>query len=376
MKIIIDARLYGLENAGLGRYIINLVKELQRKDKKNDYSIILRKKYFNKLKLPKNWNKVEADFRHYSFKEQILLPQIIKKEKPDIVHFPHFNVPLFYKGNFVVTIHDMLMHEFKGKETTTLPLFLYFPKRLGYKLVFSNTVKRAKKIIVPSKWVKSQLIANCQVGKNKVDVIYEGFDTRTFGEDKVDVKKRFGLTKYFIYAGNAYPHKNIPKAIEAVLQLNEESKEKYVLAIATSRSVFAERLGDTVKKLKAESFVKLLGFVSDEELASLYKNSIALVYPSLSEGFGLQGLEAMASGTIALMSDIAVLREIYKDSVLYFNPKSASDIKEKLNMAIKMGKLERESMVRKGREFIKDFSWTKMAEETIKEYEKILTESK
>jgi hypothetical protein len=106
MRILIDARLYGLENAGLGRYVINLIKELANVDKKNEYIVLLRKKYFNRLKFPGNWKKVLVDFRHYSLIEQTKLPGIIKKHNPDIVHFPHFNVPIFCGKPFVITNLD------------------------------------------------------------------------------------------------------------------------------------------------------------------------------------------------------------------------------------------------------------------------------
>src|SRR3990167_9619406 len=101
MRIVIDARLYGLENAGLGRYTMNLVQELAKLDKENEYVVLLRKKYFNELKLPRNWQKIEADFRHYSLTEQLKLPKMIKNIKPDLVHFPHFNIPLFFRGKYV-----------------------------------------------------------------------------------------------------------------------------------------------------------------------------------------------------------------------------------------------------------------------------------
>ena len=127
-----------------------------------------------------------------------------------------------------------------------------------------------------------------------------------------------------------------------------------------------------MKKSKADEYVKILGFVTDEELDSLYKNSIALVYPSLSEGFGLQGIEAMASGTIVLMSGINVFKEIYRDSVIYFDPKSVLDIKEKMKQAVNLDGTKRESMIENGRKYIKEFSWSKMAEETMKEYGNII----
>jgi glycosyltransferase involved in cell wall biosynthesis len=174
MRILIDGRLYGLENAGLGRYLMNLVTELCKLDHKNNYVLLLRRKYFESLELPDNWKKVLADFRHYSFAEQSRLPALIKKENPDITHFPHFNVPLLYLGKNVVTIHDMLMHEFNGLSATTLPVPLYFFKQLIYKFVFATAIYRATKIIVPSKSVKNDLLSRYKIDSEKVDVIYEG----------------------------------------------------------------------------------------------------------------------------------------------------------------------------------------------------------
>lgn len=175
MKILIDARLYGLENAGLGRYIVNLVSNLKKIDKKNDYTILLRKKYFKSLVVPKNWKKVLAEYRHYSFIEQVLLPIAIAKEKPDVTHFPHFNIPIIFTGKYVVTIHDMLMHSQKGLQATTLPTLVYYIKRFGYRIVFDKAVRGATKIITPSKTVKKELVQYYKIPEDKVKVTYEGY---------------------------------------------------------------------------------------------------------------------------------------------------------------------------------------------------------
>jgi hypothetical protein len=173
MKILIDGRLYGLENAGLGRYLINLITELGRLDSKNEYVLLLRKKYFKNLNLPDNWKKVLADYRHYSFAEQLKIPGIIEKENPDIVHFPHFNVPIFYRGKFIVTIHDLLMHKQIGLEATTLPIFFYMIKRLGYRLVFDSAIKRSVAIITPSESIKKEILNLYKIPADKVHVTYE-----------------------------------------------------------------------------------------------------------------------------------------------------------------------------------------------------------
>jgi len=173
MKILIDGRLYGLENAGLGRYVMNLVTELSKIDSKNKYILLLRKKYFDSLNMPSNWKKVLADFRHYSFAEQIKLPGMIRKENPDVTHFPHFNVPVLHRGKYIVTIHDLLMHNQVGREATTLPMFFYAIKRLGYRFVFDTAVKRAATIIVPSQTIKKEVTDLYKISADKVHVTYE-----------------------------------------------------------------------------------------------------------------------------------------------------------------------------------------------------------
>ena len=174
MRIIVDARFYGLENAGLGRYTINLVNELQKIDTNNKYFVLLRKKYFKRLNFNGNWKKVLADINHYSLREQIELPKIIYGLKPDLVHFLHFNVPVFFKGKFIVTIHDLLMHKQKGLEATTLTPSRYFLKRLGYKFVFGNAVKKAMRVIVPSQAVRDEVCYYYKLNTQKVIVTYEG----------------------------------------------------------------------------------------------------------------------------------------------------------------------------------------------------------
>lgn len=135
---------------------------------------MLRKKYFNRLNLVSNWKKILADINHYSLGEQTKLPKIINDLKPDLTHFLHFNVPIFYHGKYVVTIHDLLMHKQKGLEATTLTPSRYFLKRLGYKFVFGNAVRKAIKIIVPSQAVKDEVCYYYKVGSEKVVVTYEG----------------------------------------------------------------------------------------------------------------------------------------------------------------------------------------------------------
>ncbi len=364
MKILIDGRLYGLENAGLGRYVVNLVGEIGKLDRKNEYIILLRKKYYDTLKLPKNWQKVLADFRHYGFSEQIKLPSIIKKINPDLTHFPHFNVPLFYRGKYVVTIHDMLMHKSRGLESTTQTPLLYLVKRFGYRIVFDHAVKSARKILVPSFSVKQEIVDTYKILNSKVKVTYEGVDLKIRSE-----KGENRNYDYFVYTGNAYPHKNLKRLIDAVNLLNKNTVKEIKLLISSSRNVFTQRLEKLISSKKASKFIHLLGFVPDNELGDLYENSVAFVFPPISEGFGLPGLEAMASGTLLLASDIPVFREIYKGNAIYFDPYSPESIKIAMKKALKMDKNLRAEKILEGKHFVKRYSWAKMAKETLSLYE-------
>jgi glycosyltransferase involved in cell wall biosynthesis len=177
---------------------------------------------------------------------------------------------------------------------------------------------------------------------------------------------------YFVYTGNAYPHKNLDRLIKAILLLNDRLDTKVVLKISSSRGVFTERLQKTISENKANKYVELLGFVPDSEINGLYKNSVAFVFPTLSEGFGLPPKEAIEAGTLAVISDIPVLKEVYDDSVIYFDPYNVDSIANSLEKVIRISKKEREEKIQYAQKFLKKYSWQKMAEETLKIYESVI----
>ena len=167
MKLLIDARMYGLEHSGIGRYIINLIEGLKKLGNKEQFVVLLRKKYFDQLNLPSNWKKVLANFRHYTFEEQFKIPGIIKKERPDLVHFPHINFPILYRGMHVITVHDLTMQR-QGISATTLPLPVYYLKRLPFLLASRIGIKSAVAIITPSDTVKNDVSEYYNIDKNNI----------------------------------------------------------------------------------------------------------------------------------------------------------------------------------------------------------------
>lgn len=371
MRIAIDARFWGLEHTGLGRYTISLVKSLSKIDSKNEYFVLLRKKYFDKSKFPENFTKINADFRHYGVVEQLQLPRIIKALDVDITHYLHFNVPIFAKKPFVVTIHDLTMH--RHNKATHLPLPLYLIKRAAYKSVFKNAVNNSSKIIVPTKAVKDDLLEQYSIADSKFVPIPEGFD-EVFIKEKgdLDTIKKYSLQKnYFIYVGNTYPHKNIRRLIEATYLVNKREKRKVQLVIVSANDKFTMDLKEDLSEFGAENIVKFLKGVSDLDLVGLYKNSVALVYPSMAEGFGLQGLEAMAAGTLVLASDINVFKEVYGKNAIYFNPHDFTSIGKAMQDAISLNSNKRKKKLKEAGDYIEKYSWDKMAVKTVKVYEEV-----
>ncbi len=376
MKILIDARLYGLENAGLGRYITELIHYLSFQYQEFDFVIFLRKKYFEKIKLPNNWKKVCVDIRHYSFLEQVYLPILIKKENPDLVHFPHFNVPIFYTGKFVVTIHDLLMHNFSIQSTTLNPIF-YLMKRLAYRVVFRKAIYSSSLIITPSLSVKREILSLFKIPNTKIVPIYEGVGKQiVLSETSLDkILKRYAIDEnYIMYCGNAYPHKNLAFVLEAVASF--DFGKNFDLLLVLPRSVFKQKIEKRVMELDLQSRVKILDFVPDEILASLMKGSLAYLSPSLSEGFGLPGLEAMSVGTVVLASDIPVFREIYKDIPIYFNPREVLSFGRALEKVLSMSESKRFEIIRRGKRLASSYSWERMVNEIAGIYSRLENEKR
>ncbi|MBI3092887.1 MAG: glycosyltransferase family 4 protein [Candidatus Levybacteria bacterium] len=367
MRIGIDARLW--DESGVGRYIRNLVYNLQIIDKRNEYILFALNKDIQNSKF-KNQNSkfrlVRADIRWHTIEEQLRFPPVLNKEKLDLVHFPYFSVPIFYNKPFIVTIHDLILHHFPTGEASTLPLPLYQLKLLGYKFVIGQAARKAAKVITVSNATKQEIVDHLRVDSEKIVVTYEG--TNINSKFKIQNSK-FKITnkKYFLYVGNAYPHKNLGRLIQAFDQIRSQEPEAKLILVGRE-DYFYKRLKEKVKATKLQDSVLFYGEASDEELAGLYKNALALIMPSLMEGFGLPALEAMANKCLVLASDIPALKEICKDVALYFNPYDIDEIVERMRNVCFNDLNHFSKNIEKGLERARRFSWEKMARETLTVY--------
>ncbi len=387
LRIGIDCRLWN--ETGVGRYIQNLLTELVQIAP--DFQFVLfvlpkDKEDVSRYIQSDRFEIIPADVRWHSLKEQLVFPFILYKSNCDLIHFPYFSVPLLYSKPFVLTIHDMITWQFATGKASTLQPVLYWFKQLVYRFVISSGAKRAKKIFAVSESTKTEIIKNLHVSPEKIIVTYEGV-SRLFTEPKKADNKSFP-DKYFLCVGNAYPHKNFERLIEAFAIFSTRhsreggNPEDYLygspirsgmtgninLVFVGKDNYFYDRLKRFVAEKRIIN-VLFVGYIPDEELYALYRNAIATVVPSLMEGFGLPALEAMTAKSIVAASDIPVFREVCGDIPVYFNPKSITDIAEKLIFVATSKKSLLDEKRAKGVAWVKQFSWKKMAELTVAIYE-------
>src|SRR5579859_1068350 len=355
----IDCRLAGHRHAGIGRYIENLVVRLPNLATEIQWVYFFHDQQQADEVLgseQKNVKVVLAPFRHYFIDEQLQLPTLFAQENLDLLHVPHFNVPLFYKKKFLITIHDLLWHEQQGLDVTTLPKWQYSIKYIAYRYVATQAVKRAVAIFVPAETIKRVITKYYPDTQNKVLVTKEGVDEHL----KTTKRKSDMKPKTFLYVGSLYPHKNLKLVIDALAKLPD-----YKLLVVGTRNVFQKQTQEYVRKQKREKQVEFLGYVPDEKLRGLYQEVTALVQPSLSEGFGLTGVEAMAAATPVLASNIPIFIEIYQDGALYFDPHSVESF---CAAARSLEKTDRNELQKKETAVAQQYSWQKMAEKTLGEY--------
>lgn len=370
MKIGIDARLWN--QTGVGRYIRNLVFNILLIDKKNEYYLFAGtndneeiKNQISKIKnIDQNFKIVNTDIHWHTIEEQILFPRILEKEKLDLMHFTYFSVPIFYQRPYVVTIHDLIINHFPTGRASSLPLFYYYLKRAGYKYILAHAISRAKQVIVPLNTVKADLIDNYKVARDKTIVTYEGADEFMNIKDRIIPQND---QKYFFYAGNAYPHKNLENLLKGFRKFREKNKNIKMI-LAGREDYFYLRLREQINREDDESIIFKFN-LSDAELAAYYRNSLAYCSASRMEGFGLTPIEAASCGTILVLSDIPAFREIWNENALYFDQENIDDLADKLDKAFKMAGSAKDKLIKSNIAKVKTLSWAETAKKTLKIYE-------
>lgn len=364
--IVIDARSRP-SGAGSGRYIDRLLEHLQTLDEKNRYTVLVRPT--DKWQPhASNFKSLPCPYRQFSFNllNQITFAFFLWRLKPDLVHFGMTpQEPLLYFGKRITTAHDLTM--FRFARPGRLPVWLHKVRMVGYRLLFWWSLRIARHIFVPSRFVADDVTKRYPFVQQKISVTYEASEPPL--EDTA--RKPEAVSEPFImHVGSPFPHKNIERLIDA-FHLLKEGHPKLQLVLVGKKEQYFEKLEDAVKDSPVRDSIVFTGFVSDAELKWFYQHAEAYVLPSLSEGFGLVGLEAMAHGCPLVTSNATCLPEVYGDAALYFDPYDAEDMAGQIH-AVLTDKTLRKSLIKNGYGHLKKYSWKRMAEQTLKEYKKIL----
>lgn len=371
MKIGIDARMHAPECTGISRYIRELTSHLFAIDKTNEYLMFMLEPEYSKFEAPnERVKKIKVDSYWYGYREQLVLPWQFLRAACDLVHFPNFNAPLFYPKKSVVTVHDITPFFFSGHRRQSKW------RDWAFRRVFSRSVKRANKVIAVSEATKKDIVKHFKIAPEKIKVIYNGLDQkffRKFPQTELEtLKDKYKIRSPFIlYVGVWRNHKNVVGLLRAFRRLIDKYRRDCQLVLLGKELPEYPDIRKTWKELNLEKNLILPGFVSDKELRLFYQASDLLVIPSLAEGFGFTGLEAIASGAPVAASDISALKEVLGESASYFDPRRPEEMAEVIFNLLTNQNLRREKLA-KGKDQLKKYNWLKSAEETLKLYQEIL----
>ncbi len=366
-KIVLDARKFDAGNGtGAGRYMSSLVHHLQSIDTANQYIVLLHEDNAKKwTPSSKNFSVVVTKYKEFTFGEQLGFAWQLYKLNADIVHFGMVQQPIFYFKRSLCTIHDLTTIRFRNPNKSSLLFYTMLP---AYWLVIQIAARKNKLIITPTKYVKRDVASFTKVPEDKIVVTKEAADE--FKEAAQPTTELLGKT-FLLYVGRPQPHKNLARLIKAFGALKKKHPAlKLVLAgkkdaLHEDYLTMAKRMGIDVDD------IIFTGFVTDGQLRWLYQNCAAYMFPSLSEGFGLPGLEAMLHGAPVVSSNATCLPEVYGDAAEYFDPTNTLEMTKKIDLVISDAEL-RKKLVTKGYRRAKQFSWHKMAEQTLQAYEEAL----
>lgn len=362
MKIIIDARESGTST---GRYVDKLVEYLHKLDPRQDITVLVKSPRVDFMKtIAPNFEVVESNFKEFTFAEQIGLLKQINNLKPDLVHFTMTQQPVMYRNKSVTTIHDLTTIRFTNPAKNWL-VFKF--KQQIYKSVIKRVVKKSANIITPSEFVKNDVAQFTGIDPGKISVIYEAADKIL--DSPESIPKLTGK-KFIMYVGRPTPHKNLERLVGAFSKLRDTNSDLFLVLIGKNDANY-KRIKKLVSKLGLEQSVIFTGFVNEGQLRWLFEHTNAYVFPSLSEGFGLPGLEAMAHGAPVVSSNATCLPEIYGDGAIYFDPMDMDDMTAKINTVLKDVNLT-EQLREVGFKQAKLYSWQATAKQTLALYEEIL----
>lgn len=370
MKVGIDCREFEAYLTGIGRILLEFLRQARKK--KKDFDFIL---FGNQFTDFSSFPDVFEDYRKVILREkltlwwdQIQIKNAIEKNAIDLFFSPYYKIPLLTKTKTILSIFDvtyLLLEPYRSS----------FRNKLYIKNFIRLASRKAKGIITSSHSTKSDLLEYLYLPEEKIEVVHLGvnpkFQTIAEKDERDAVKRKYGIPpKYLLYFGNFLPHKNVKGLVAAYNLLPEDIKREYSLVLGGGGPK-GFILGGEQSSLSNWQSILSSGRILDEDLPALYSGAELFVFPSLYEGFGLPPLEAMACGCPVACSNASCLPEVLGDAALFFNPNDIEEMSSAIRRMLEDEHL-RNSFRQKGRERAKLFTSEKMAERMLAIFDSVI----
>ncbi len=380
LKIVIDARR--IRDFGIGTYIRNLIQALAKVDQRNKYVLVTSAADAPLLAgLPPQFEIATYNTADDRAAGNIAFPLFLRRFSADVHHIPLNRTPFFMPRPYVVTIHDMGSLLFSEETGIRMNLRRYR---------FRRGLLKAAKVMAVSAATRRDVVQTLGIPAERVRLVYSApapeffrhgraADARAAGPETEERERRRIMERYqiqypfLLYAGNIRPQKNIPRLVEAFAVVRNElaSHPLYAdlrLIIIGDQIARNPAVRRAVIHSRVENRARFLGFVPFDTLRIFYECAAAFVFPSLYEGFGLPPLEAMASGTPVVTSNVSSLPEAVGDAAMLVNPENVFDIARGIRDVL-VDRALRERLIAGGKEQAARFSWERTACEVLEIYQ-------
>lgn len=381
MRIGIEAqRLFRPHKHGMDRVALELIKNLQRIDKVNEYFIFVKPDQDRDvLKHTDNFKIVEVPGGPYPLWEQFQLPKFVKQYQCDLLHCTSNTAPLKVQSKVITTLHDIIF-----KEESILKQLLssasWYQKigNLYRRFLVNDVVKKSKHLITVSNFENQNIKKVFKLENQKVTTVHNGvnkqFNNQFTTEQKEAVRSQYQLPENFLFhIGNKDPRKNTKRLLDAFCELKQTkfSNAKLVMAGVNEETLDA-MLKDMFVPLALKKDIVLTGYIEDEDLPIIYSLAQVFLFPSLREGFGIPILEAMASGVPVITSNTSSMPEVAGKSALLINPYNTQELTQAM-VKLLSDENFRNILIQKGLKQSREFSWNQSAKKVLKIYEQLST---
>ena len=357
MHIVIDARII---RSSTGTVVERLLRHLQEIDRRNRYTVLIdRRDDDHWAPMAASFTKLLVDVPQHGWAEQTRLRRVIGSLGPDLVHFCMPQQPLFLRGPAVVTtFFDLTILRTRNPARSAAASLV---KRAAGFVAFAAAARWSDRVLTTSAYTRDDLVRTLGARADRVVVSHAAAEHRPAALEPVDLPFR----RFLLHVGRHPAYKNLDRLADAHQRLLERHPDLglvFVGGIDADAEAIRRRCAE-----RGHRNVVFTGFLSEPKRDWLYAHCAAYVFPSLAEGFGLPGLEAMACGAPVVSSDATCLPEIYGDAALYFDPRDTGAMATAIGRVLDDGAL-RSALVAAGRARVGLYSWRRMAEETLAVY--------